>query len=243
MTLKALRQNIGKTTPDDVRLLEIGAGDGAFVRRLVGEKVVDSSNILTLEYSVYGKSRIEEEGITCLPVDVRMLDREHYRGHFTTVCMFQVLEHLDNLEELFLCLNDITAPSAAIYIAVPNDKRVTFNEQHDALGDMMPCHVGRWNKHSFEAVADKFGWEVKGHAYEPESVFWRFLEFSLYRYVERTKVSGSLFNTAEAIQNRFLRYSAQIPLISAMALYSLPLLPSLFRKDLGKSQWVELRKV
>ncbi len=227
---------------NNVAMLEIGAGDGAFVRRIADE-LIPADRIVTLEYSQYGKQKIESAGITCLPTDVRELDIERYRCHFGIVCMFQVLEHLDHLDPLFGRLNEITTDNALLYIAVPNDRRVQFNEEHHALGDMAPCHVGRWNEKSFQMIAQRFGWRVEQHKREPESKIWRFLEFSLQRYNQYTKKPGSIFNRSEAVSNRLLRYMCQIPLISLMALRSLPLLGQLMRGDLGKGQWVELRKI
>lgn len=242
-TYVSLQSHIASGKLPEPSLLEIGAGDGAFVRRIARDNVVPANRILTLEYSLYGKQKIEESGIVCRTADVRELEPVHYSNKFGVVCMFQVLEHLDQLDTLFQRLNDITTNSAVLYIAVPNDRRVQFNEEHDALGDMAPCHVGRWNEKSFQMIAQRFGWTVASHQREPESTVWRFLEFALQRYNQRTKVSGSIFNYSESVHNRLLRYMWQIPLISLMALRSLPLLGQLLRNDLGKSQWVELHKV
>lgn len=241
-TLRSLQQKLRSGEVHKPYLLEIGAGDGAFLGKLIQEKVVPPADMLALEYSVYGKRKIEEMGVSCLATDVRLLTEDMYERPFNVVCMFQVLEHLDDLEGLFQCINKITVKNASMFIAVPNDRRVAFNEEHEALGDMAPCHVGRWNKDSFTSIADRFGWQVVQHGYEPESKIWRFLEFSLYRYVQQTKVSGSIFNWAETISNRLLRYVFQIPLISLMAIRSLHLLPQLSGNDMGKGQWVEMRK-
>lgn len=240
-TCDSLRAKVNSGELVRPSVLEIGAGDGAFIKKIAGD-LAPTEGIVTLEYSQYGKEKIEEAGITCLAADVRELDLGQYGNRFDVVCMFQVLEHLDHLGSLFERLNAVTTDRAVLYIAVPNDRRVQFNEEHDALGDMAPCHVGRWNEKSFAMIAERFGWEVADHEREPESKFWRFLEFALLRYNEKTKKHGSLFNRVEAIENRLLRYMGQIPLISLMALASLPLVGQLMRDDLGKGQWVEMRK-
>lgn len=241
LTYISLKEKIQNGELSQPFLLEIGAGDGAFVRR-AAENLFNKDHLLTLEYSQYGKNKIEESGIECLAKDVREIDLAKYKQHFDVICMFQVLEHLDNLNSLFKRFNEITTDSALLYIAVPSDIRVEFNEKYDAVGDMAPCHVGRWNEQSFDMIARQFGWQLKELKREPESKIWRFLEFSLQRYAQHTKTHGSIFNKAESVQNRFLRYLCQIPLICLMALRSIPLLGQLMRDDLGKSQWVILQK-
>jgi len=73
-------------------LLDVGAGNGAFERRV-------SPTLLQKEYCLprilrSGEKIIENYGISCLSQDIRMLDLETNAPKFDIVCMFQVLEHL-----------------------------------------------------------------------------------------------------------------------------------------------------
>ena len=42
------------------KILEIGSGDGAFIRKLIKKRLTLKNNITSIEYSEYGKSRIEK---------------------------------------------------------------------------------------------------------------------------------------------------------------------------------------
>lgn len=58
-TLETITNIASKNGQIDLRLLEIGAGDGAFVKR-ISPAIVPKENILCLEYSEYGCKQIEE---------------------------------------------------------------------------------------------------------------------------------------------------------------------------------------
>ncbi len=58
----------------DAILMEIGAGDSAFVRR-IAEDLLPKESILCTEFSDYGRKQIEKFGVICLSEDVRDLSR------------------------------------------------------------------------------------------------------------------------------------------------------------------------
>lgn len=236
-TLRVLKQKQAEgELPAEPRVLEIGAGTGMFVRRIAGD-VTPPDRIVTVEYSDAGKRQIEQSGIACLQVDVRELP-EKYDGTFDVICMYQVLEHMDRLDPLFDRLYRLAAPGALLFVAVPNDRMLTYYEEQDAWLDNAPVHVSRWNRTAFEKIGARHHWRLDDHQVEPDSHIWRFLQFALYRYVHRTKRSGTVYNWAESRKNRLLRYLAQIPLISFQALRSLAALPDLMPREMGSSQMV-----
>lgn len=111
----------------NTKLLEVGAGDGAFVRK-IAEDIIPKENILCTEYSEYGRSQIEQFGVECLSEDIRELSNTEIDGSFDIVCMFQVLEHMDRLDVLFKKLSFLTREGGSLFIAVPNQRRIKFNE-------------------------------------------------------------------------------------------------------------------
>ena len=240
-TVRFLHERIEQGDLESPHLLEIGAGTGMFVQRLVGE-ITPAENIMTIEYSDAGSRQIEEMGIASLQSDVRDLSEE-YDGRFDVICMYQVLEHMDRLEELFDRLYRLTRPGGYLFVAVPNDRMLTYYEEQDAWLDNAPVHVSRWNREAFERIGERHGWSLESHQVEPDSKLWRFLQFSLYKYVHRTKRSGSLYNWAESRKNRLVRYIAQVPLIGLMALRSLPSIPDLLPEEMGSSQMVRYRRI
>lgn len=145
-------------------LLDIGAGKGHFVSRLV-DRGWKPGNLMTTEFSAAGKAAIERLGVECRPLDVRSLDVGGRR--FDAICLFQVLEHLDRYDELMEALSRLAGPGAHLFLAVPNGARIAFNERHGLLPDCPPNHVSRWSPQSFRVFADRYGWRLEDCATEP----------------------------------------------------------------------------
>jgi len=190
----ALQRIVSASSPN-FRVLEIGAGNGAFVRRLTQSGAVRPENITTTEYSDYGRSRIESFGIKCLPIDVRALQD----GTFDAICMFQVLEHLDGLDGLFEKLTASLNPGGGLFLAVPNDRRIEFNEKNGALLDMPPNHIGRWNRKAFMKIAARSGLHLLDHSVEPFSVPAFIAQFAHYRFLRRSQIDGTLESRLETL--------------------------------------------
>ena len=142
-TYDALRVMAPREKLVSVTLLEIGAGNGAFVKR-VSPALLRKENIVCTEYSEGGRRSLADYGIYCLSQDIRTLDLAKFQTRFDIVCMFQVLEHLDNLDALFECVNRLTRESATFFIAVPNDKRREVFDRKGIIEDVPPTHVGRF---------------------------------------------------------------------------------------------------
>jgi len=228
----------------DAWLLEIGAGDGAFIKHVV-PAVLPSANVMCLEYSVVGRAAVSARGVRCLASDVRDLATDEYAGVFDLVCMFQVLEHMDRLDVLFDHLSVITRPGASLFISVPNPERIAFNERHGGLVDMPPNHIGRWTRKSLEAVARRHRWTLVMHAVEPQRAASKLIGrdgLAVYRYLRGRQRSGSLPNRIERVRSILLRRLFQAALIGAHTIAALPLVGALRAPSLGATQCAQLRR-
>jgi SAM-dependent methyltransferase len=96
-----------------------------------------------------------------------LANKNNYKGKFDVICLFQVLEHLDNLDVTFKTFNTIAAPGAQLFIGVPNSKKIKFNEIKGALLDIPPNHIGRYNKKNFQLLGNKYGWDISEIQIEP----------------------------------------------------------------------------
>lgn len=229
--------NVGPGVP----LLEVGAGDGAFLRRVVGS-LVPPNRVLATEFSDYGRRAIEALGVRAVAGDVRSLDAAAQEP-FGVVCLFQVLEHLDGLDELMAHLGALTTPDAHLFVSVPNDARIEFTEHHGGLLDMPPNHVGRWTREAFQALAGRHGWRLVGHEVEPEGVLAKVRELVTYRYMRRRQRAGSLAARAERVRPPLVRAAAQGASLAAYAVGALPAAAAMARADgLGGTQWAHFRR-
>ncbi len=232
---------LNKFSKSDLTLLEIGAGNGAFIRR-IANKILLKENILCTEFSKYGKNQIENMGVKCLSDDVRNLSNIELKGTFDIVCMFQVLEHMDKLDILFQKLNWLMKKGGSLFIAVPNPKLIEFNELNGALLDMPPNHIGRWNIKCFEVIAQQYGFKIEDHKVEKFSLTSVAKQFITYRYLRNSQQNGTFENKIEQINNKYLLKLIRIPGVLVNLIQALP---SLFKMNsgLGNSQWVHLIKL
>lgn len=236
VTLDALRTMANP----DCKMLEIGAGDGAFIRRIAGE-ILPKENILCTEFSVYGREHIGTFGVKCFPKDVRELSEPEFEKTFDVVCLFQVLEHMDGLSSLFQQLTWLIKDRGSLFIAVPNAGRIEFNELNGALLDMPPNHVGRWNKKCFDAIGKRYGFRVADYVVEKSDFFSSVKQFVIYRYLRRAQRSGSFENKIQTIKSRFLFKMIRVFGVGVNLLMAIP---AFFKRNfgLGDSQWVHLIK-
>ena len=231
---------LSKHSNSNIKFMEIGAGDGAFVKR-VAENIVPKENIFCTEFSVYGREQIEKFGVKCMPVDFRTLSSPELMKNFDAVCMFQVLEHLDNLEPLFQKLNWLMKSGGSLFIAVPNGNRIEFNELNGALLDMPPNHIGRWNKKCFEIIGKQNGFRVEDYKMEEDDFVAGVKEFAFYRLLRRSQKSGSFENRLFTIKNKSV---FKLMKMMAFAVNLVLAIPVFTKKEsrLGSSQWVHFIK-
>ena len=183
---------ISKSRYENPKILEIGSGDGAFIKKLISKNITRKSCITSIEYSEYGKSRIKSLGINCLSLDIKEIKDKLPYKKYDFICMFQVLEHLDSLNELISILKIILSNRGEILIAVPNEKIIDFNESNGALLDMPPNHIGRWSKSSFEKLCDLNELNLIGNYVEPFSLKNFLLMFFSYRFLRKSQSNNSI---------------------------------------------------
>lgn len=241
VTVAALRKLSDNGRPEYPEVLEIGAGDGAFLKMLIPE-ITSKDRIIATEFSDHCIEVNREEGFVCLKEDLPDLCDGRFMGRFDVISMFQVLEHLDALDKVLDCINHLAKENADLFIAVPNDRRVALNERSGSLKDMAPAHVGRWNEKCFELWGKSRGWRLIDHQREPQSFLHKLYQQSVLTYGQRSRERGTLSGIVGAIRSKPLRYVAILPLLAGFLLHTLSYLPQLSRSDMGPAQWVHLRR-
>ena len=174
------------------KILEIGSGDGAFIRKLVKKGITNKNSITSIEYSRFGKSKIKEFGIKCLSIDIKEDKNKLPHKEYDFICLFQVLEHLDKIHLLMESLKNLLSKNGEILIAVPNDKIIKFNELNGALLDMPPNHIGRWSKKTFIKYCDLNNINLLEHKVEPFSMKKFLLMFFSYRFLRKAQKQNSI---------------------------------------------------
>ncbi len=208
------------------KILEIGSGDGAFVRKLVNKRITTKSLITAIEYSKFGKSKIEGFGIKCLSIDIKDEQNKMPYNKYDFICLFQVLEHLDNVHKLIGRLKKLLSKNGELLIAVPNEKIIEFNEINGALLDMPPNHIGRWSKKTFIKFCGLNNLKIIEHKVEPFSLKNFLFMFFSYRFLRKAQNPKSIEAFIKYKLNKNLVPIFTIILVMADFLFS----PKIFLK-------------
>jgi len=218
-----IASNIG-----DLKLLEIGASTGDFVKRIVN--VIPKKNIFCLEHSEIGVNSIRKAGIEAHSWHFHELgSNDEFSKKFDIVCLFQVLEHLDKLEDTFKTFNSIVRPGGHLFIGVPNGRKIKFNELNNALLDMPPNHIGRYNKGTFEFLGNKYGWKIEEIAVEPYTPLDVMKTVMYYQSLKRVQFPPVKETTWSGVKQY-----AKIKYMRLQAIF--------LHKQLGEALWVHYRK-
>jgi SAM-dependent methyltransferase len=231
---------LDKNSESNLKLMEIGAGNGAFIRR-IADNILPKKNILCTEFSEYGRRQIENFGVMCLSEDFRNLSSVELMESFDVICIFQVLEHMDRLDVLFQKLNWLMKSGGNLFIAVPNPSRIEFNELNGALLDMPPNHIGRWNRKCFDIIGKRNGFRIENYKIQEYSLTSMAKEFTVSRLLQKSQQSGCFENKLFKIKNQYL---CKIMQMVGFAVNLITAIPTLTKKDSqsGSAQWVHFIK-
>jgi SAM-dependent methyltransferase len=226
------------------RVLEIGVGIGTFICKLV-DTITDAKNVVAIEYSDYGRKQIKDRGVNCFSRDIKTLTEFELGGKFDYICLFQTLEHLDNINDLLKIFSTHLNHDGEIILAVPNEKRIQFNELNGALLDMPPNHIGRWTNSAFQYYADSNGFSVIEHQYEPANFLSAASQFLMYRLLKASQNTRSLSHYLVFREKSLLKSLGIRFIVLLDALFNLNKLIKLavnINAIGGDSQFVRLRK-
>jgi SAM-dependent methyltransferase len=237
-TIEALRSRNGAA----MTALEVGAGDGFFLD-LVSPSLIKPESILAVEYNDKSIANLKRRGYQTTSVDIRDSSFDDRRNGFDVIFMFQVVEHMDKVGELFDRLRYLLKPNGSAFIAVPNPRRIEYQESHASVLDMPPNHIGRWTPEAFFELSKRAGLRLVASEIEP--LDWiEFLKHDIsYSHIRRTQLDpdGVPARIRSLPRSRYRRV--------AEAMAAAMFIPSRFgswlaaysdRKNMGGSLWVKL---
>jgi SAM-dependent methyltransferase len=215
------------------RVLEIGAGVGFFLDMLG----VDPRDIVALEYNEKSCEILRAKGYTAIAGDIRDVDLEPV----DTVFMFQVLEHLDRLNELVAKIARLNPRD--VFISVPNPNFIAFNEAHGSLFDMPPNHIGRWTIKAFDATWGCHGFNVVETEIQPVDIYNLIRVDLTYRILRISQQRGTVANRIRSLPQGAARRCLELLLAVAYLPARIPiwLEAAECRSAIGSAAWVHLR--
>ncbi|MBG87102.1 MAG: hypothetical protein CMO80_09410 [Verrucomicrobiales bacterium] len=198
------------------KILDIGAGDGAFLRSL--DKSWDR---FAVEGSEETRAPLEKAGIKVFRdlASAATADRES----FEVVTMFQSLEHIAEFRPVLRQAHELLKPGGRIFITVPDGEAMIRQEKLVNAPDMPPNHICKWTPKSLGLALEQAGFKPGSSVPEPSSM--QSLRGNMHlKVLANAAQPGSLTAYVYRIKSRPLR----IPFMALLGVIScLPLLPHL----------------
>jgi SAM-dependent methyltransferase len=144
--------------PED-RVLEVGAGSGAFARAVACREYVG----LELSQAAVDRARAAGVNVVKEPLERHVEGRT---GHYDVVCMYQVLEHVAAPRRLLDDALRALRPGGLLIVSVPSEDSFMGLEVNNAL-NLPPHHVTRWTDRSLEEAGSLLGAELLELSHEP----------------------------------------------------------------------------
>jgi 2-polyprenyl-3-methyl-5-hydroxy-6-metoxy-1,4-benzoquinol methylase len=145
-----------KVSPNS--LLEIGCGNGFFLDK-ISSLAIDAEGI---DINASAVATCTEKGLR-----VEMRNLSTITNTYDAIVLFEVLEHMDNVRELFsLITSRLLNPDGYLIIAVPNPDGY-LKEMEINLLDMPPHHNSSWTLKCFDKLSALHGLTLISYHKEP----------------------------------------------------------------------------
>lgn len=166
------------------KVIEVGCGKGAFVKRLLEEKKLDAQGI------ELNKSAVQYALANNIPVFAVNLEKfaEEESNNYDAVCSFQVLEHVSDPLDFLQSLVKLLKPKGKLIISVPNDASFIKYDDYSVL-NKPPHHMTLWCTETFKGLTNILPIKIVHFKYEPLADY----HVDWYINVQKYRFTGNKF--------------------------------------------------
>lgn len=140
---------------------EIGCGTGVFLEKCVAR----NADAFGVDFSESSIARCREKGLNANTIKVGE-GGSVSPGPRNIIASFHVLEHLPDPGQLFALATLWASPEAALWIAVPSDRRENRLFCLKDHFDEPPHHLTKWTSEALRRLGRRHGWVLQQVVYE-----------------------------------------------------------------------------
>jgi 2-polyprenyl-3-methyl-5-hydroxy-6-metoxy-1,4-benzoquinol methylase len=222
-------------------VLEIGAGGGYFLD-LLAKVGIPANQRFGSEYNQVTLARMHAKGYQVKPLEIDEL--ASFGKAFDAICMFQVLEHRDRIEDTFRTIHSLLREGGHLFLAVPNAERIRFNEANGSLFDMPPNHISQWSIENFRLAAERFGYRLVEAQVEPSDAKSFVRQDMIFSFMRKAQQRGTLANRIYPRRKSPIGRAAVAAAVGLNAVTRVPLWVRRRREltTMGDSIWVHMQR-
>jgi SAM-dependent methyltransferase len=177
-----------KNKDNQLKLLDVGCGDGKFLDYIKENKVLNI-NSFGLDPTNESALKCSNKGHKVFCMDTKKFKANFQNELFDTITSFHVLEHIANPKTFMQELVSLIQPTGEIFISTPFSPMDFELQWFDPLNHP-PHHMGRWNISSYRKLALELELNVEFFMPEPSSLINSTLNsFFFSKYGTSIKVS------------------------------------------------------
>lgn len=144
------------------RVLEIGAGDGAFLNKLKSK----TSNIEAIEFNKTSIDLLETQGYQIHNQSIQELSKTK-ANYYDVVVSFQVLEHISDVKSFIEASITLLKEGGKLIISTPNNKATIMHFDHNLSLNFPPHHIGHWDSSTYTQLQKYFHIKLSNIVNEP----------------------------------------------------------------------------
>jgi SAM-dependent methyltransferase len=182
-----IKEFVKKNENRVTRLIDVGCGDGKFLKKISSINFVDP---IGLDFASDSIRKCLEQNLSAYCCDLNTA-KKILKGKVSVITAFHVLEHIaDPLKFIFECGN-LLEEDGILILATPYSPMSIEENWHDPLNHP-PHHLSRWNNCSYISLANKSGFNVYFYYPKTRNMFIRAIHAVQLRVVSSFKNHGKL---------------------------------------------------
>ena len=144
--------------PGNDKILDFGCGSGTFLK--VAHKIGWRSCVGIDANSEYAGSYAEEDGLQFICSTFETIDTSALGGDYDVITMWNVLEHLYDLDEILENLRSMLKPEGLLFVMVPNVRSLATRLIREKSATFNWKHVSHFSPKSLSVLMGRNGFEL-----------------------------------------------------------------------------------